>query len=179
MNAVALSPGGSSLSPAHRGTPQLSHLITHGAARNGHQSCCCFICRLALNKPRRISQLLSSAHLSCTASASTDPGSTAQLPCGHCSSAVSRCSYPTFPKGLSHSTRLFLLLSHAWRPQEHREAGRRNVGSAAAVQISSRCSSGSICSKERVLGLPRPTQHSQDAHSSMNSFPEGSLSTTQ
>lgn len=96
MNAVALSPGGSSLSPAHRGTPQLSHLITHGAARNGHQSCCCFICRLALNKPRRISQLLSSAHLSCTASASTDPGSTAQLPCGHCSSV---CCLPLL---LSH-----------------------------------------------------------------------------
>lgn len=96
MNAVALSPGGSSLSPAHRGTPQLSHLITHGAARNGHQSCYSFICRLALNKPRRISQLLSSAHLSCTASASTDPGSTAQLPCGHCSSV---CCLPLL---LSH-----------------------------------------------------------------------------
>lgn len=96
MNAVALSPRGSSLSPAHRGTPQLSHLITHGAARNGHQSCYSFICRLALNKPRRISQLLSSAHLSCTASASTDPGSTAQLPCGHCSSV---CCLPLL---LSH-----------------------------------------------------------------------------
>lgn len=54
------------------------------------------ICRLALNKPRRISQLLSSAHLSCTASASTDPGSTAQLPCGHCSSV---CCLPLL---LSH-----------------------------------------------------------------------------
>jgi len=96
VNAVALSPGGSSLSPAHRGNPQLSHLITHGAARNGHQSCYSFICRLALNKPRRISQLLSSAHLSCTASASTDPGSTAQLPCGHCSSV---CCLPLL---LSH-----------------------------------------------------------------------------
>lgn len=31
--------------------------------------------------------------------------------------AVSYCSYPTFSKGMSHSTRLFLLLSHVWQPQ--------------------------------------------------------------
>lgn len=36
--------------------------------------------------------------------------------------AVSCCSYPTFSKGMSHSTRLFLLLSHVWQPQEYREA---------------------------------------------------------